>query len=58
MGKPDEKSQLIHRREGNIKMDFKVIREDGVYWVYMAQDGVYSRAVVDSVMNICVVPNA
>jgi len=57
----EEKSQLerrIHRRDDNIKMDFKVIGEYGVYWVYMAQDGVYSRAVVDTVMNMWVVPNA
>ena len=61
MGKPEEKRQLgrrIHRREHNIKMNFKAIGEVGVYWVYIAQDGVYSRAVVDTVMNIWVVPNA
>jgi len=39
-------------------MDFKVIEEDGVYWVYMAQDGVHSRAVVDTVMDIWVIPIA
>ena len=48
VGKTEEKRLLerrIHRREDNIKMDFKAVGEDCVYWVYMAQDGVYSRAV-------------
>jgi hypothetical protein len=61
MGKPAERRQLerrIHRREDNIQVDFKAIGADGVYWVYMAQDGVYSRAVADTVMNIWVIPNA
>ena len=61
VGKPEEKRQLerrIHRREDNIKVDFRAIGEECMYWVYMAQECVYSRVVVDTLINIWFIPNA
>jgi hypothetical protein len=39
--KPDAKRKLGrpgHRLEDNIKIDFKEIQQEGMYWIHVAQD--------------------
>jgi hypothetical protein len=36
----------------NIKIDLREIGWDGVYWIYLAQDGDQWRALVNTVMNL------
>jgi hypothetical protein len=41
-----------HRWEDNMKMDFREIGIDGVYWIHLAQDRVQLWAFVNTVMNL------
>ena len=40
-----------HKLEDNINMDNAEIEQEGVEWIYLFQDVVKLRAVVDTVMN-------
>jgi hypothetical protein len=57
VGKPAEKRPLGRPRRrwiDNIKMDHLEIGLSGVDWIGLAQDRYRWRALVNSVMNICV----
>jgi hypothetical protein len=41
-----------HRWEDNIKMDLREIRIDGANWIRLAQNRVWWRAFVGTVMNL------
>jgi hypothetical protein len=54
VGKPEGKRPLgrpRRRRVDSIKMDFRVIGRNGVYWVDVAQDRDQWRALMSMVMN-------
>ena len=59
MGKPEGKRALVkpgRRCEDNLKMDFVEIEWNGDFdWIDLAQDRDRWRAVVNAVMNLCVV---
>jgi hypothetical protein len=57
VGRPKWKGPLgrpRHKREDNIRMDFREIGIDGVNWIQSAQDRVQWQAFVSTVMNIWV----
>jgi hypothetical protein len=57
VGKSEGKRPLgrsIRRWVGNIKMDFRRIRWDGMDWIDLAQDRDQWRALVNTVMNLWV----
>jgi hypothetical protein len=57
MGKPEGKRPLGtpgRRWVNNIKIDLREIGLDGVDWIDMAQDRGQWRALVNTVMNLCV----
>jgi hypothetical protein len=55
VGKPEGKRPLRRPRcrwVDNIKMDFRGIGWDGVYWIDMAPDRYQWRALVNTVLNL------
>jgi hypothetical protein len=55
VGKPEGKRTLVrprHRWEDNIRMDFKEIGWEGVYWIHLTQDRDQWWTVVNTVMNL------
>jgi hypothetical protein len=55
VGKPEGKRPLgrpRHRREDNIKLDFREIGIDGTNWIRLAQNSVQWQAFVNTVMNL------
>jgi hypothetical protein len=55
VGRPEGKSPLgrpRRRREDNIKMNLREIGIDGTNWIQLAQDRVYWRAFVNTVINL------
>jgi hypothetical protein len=55
VGSPEGKRPLGRSRprwEDNIKMDLKEIYIDGAKWIRLAQDRVWWRAFVSTVMNL------
>jgi hypothetical protein len=55
MKKSEGKRPLGSRRrrwQNKIKMDLRETDWEGEEWVYLAQDGYWWRAVVDTVMNL------
>jgi hypothetical protein len=60
LGKTEGKRPLgrpKHRWVPNIKMDFREIGWSGMDWFDLAQDSDHWRAVVNTVMNLCVPQN-
>jgi hypothetical protein len=54
VGKPEGKrpfGRLTRRWEDNIKMALKEIESEGVYWIHLAQDRDWRRAVLNAVMK-------
>jgi hypothetical protein len=54
VGKPERRRPLGRPRRrwvGNIKIDLREIRWDGMYWIDLAQDKDEWRALVNTVMN-------
>jgi hypothetical protein len=47
-----ERKRPKHRCEDNIKMGFKEMGCDGVFWIHMAQDRVQWRALVKMTMKL------
>jgi hypothetical protein len=43
-----------HRWDDNIKMDLRETGIDGAKWIWLAQDRVQWRALLSTVMNLCV----
>jgi hypothetical protein len=61
VGKPDEERQLgrpMRRWEDNIKMNIRVVRWWGIYWIDMAQDRDRWWAPVNATVNLRVPLNA
>jgi hypothetical protein len=57
VGKPEGKRPLGRpriKRVDNIKMDLREIRRDGMDWIDLAEDSERWRAIVKTVMNLCV----
>jgi hypothetical protein len=55
VGNPERKRPLgrhRHRREDNIKMDFREKEWGGMDWIDLAQDRDQCRALVNTVMNL------
>jgi hypothetical protein len=55
VGKPEGRRPLgraMHRWVDNIKMDLREIGENGMYWIYLAQDSDCCRALVNTAMNL------
>jgi hypothetical protein len=55
VGRPEGKRPLerpSRRWEDNIKMDLREIRIDGAKWIWLAQDRVQWRAIVNTVINL------
>jgi hypothetical protein len=55
VGKPEERRPLERPRRrwvGNIKIDLREIRGNGIYWIDLAQDRDQLRANLNAVMNL------
>jgi hypothetical protein len=55
VGNPEEKRPIGQPRRrwvGNIKMDLREIRWDGMHWIDLAQDRDQWRALVNTVLNL------
>jgi hypothetical protein len=52
LGGPKTKDHWEDLGVGNIKMDLRETRIDGVNWIQLAQDWVQWRACVNTVMNL------
>jgi hypothetical protein len=55
VGKPEGKITLGRPRRrwvGNIKMDLREIKWNGMDWIDLAQDGDQRRALVNTIMNL------